>query len=156
MGSRLCGGRPCSALDCETTNGSGSKIFCPGEKVMWAAMQQTIGCSLMRFFTDIERETLGVICPRVLAIGTSYQRFNRWAKSGVFDRIFKLLASDADNEYMMIDASIVRAHQHSAGARKKRPASDRPIARRTDDQDSCARRRFGQSCRTDAYARPRP
>ena len=64
-----------------------------------------------------------------------YQRFNRWAKSGVFDRIFKLLASDADNEYMMIDASIVRAHQHSADARKKRPASDRPIARRTDDQD---------------------
>ena len=28
--------------------------------------------SLMRFFTDIERESLGVICPRVLAIGTSY------------------------------------------------------------------------------------
>ena len=51
-----------------------------------------------------------------------YQRFNRWAKSGVFDRIFKLLASDADNEYMMIDASIVRAHQHSAGARKKNGA----------------------------------
>src|ERR1700730_2364080 len=112
MGSRLGGGRPCSALDCETTNGSGSKIFCPGEKVMWAAVQQTTGCSLMRFFTDIERESLGVICPRVLATGTSYtSAFNRWAKSGVFDRIFKLLASDADNEYMMIDASIVRAHQ---------------------------------------------
>src|ERR1700730_7249075 len=63
---------PCSALDCETTNGSGSKIFCPGEKVMWAAMQQTTGCSLMRFFTDIERESLGVICARVLATGTSY------------------------------------------------------------------------------------
>jgi len=29
------------------------------------------------------------------------------------------LASDADNEYMMIDATIVRAHQHSAGAQKK-------------------------------------
>jgi hypothetical protein len=29
------------------------------------------------------------------------------------------LASDHDNEYMMIDATIVRAHQHSAGARKK-------------------------------------
>jgi transposase len=48
-----------------------------------------------------------------------YQRFNRWAKSGVFERIFKMLASDHDNEYMMIDATIVRAHQHSAGARKK-------------------------------------
>ena len=56
-----------------------------------------------------------------------YQRFNRWAKSGVFERIFKLLASDHDNEYMMIDATIVRAHQHSAGARKKRHASNRPI-----------------------------
>ena len=44
---------------------------------------------------------------------------SRWAKSGVFERIFKLLASDHDNEYMMIDATIVRAHQHSAGARKK-------------------------------------
>ena len=39
-----------------------------------------------------------------------YQRFNRWAKSGVFERVFKLLASDHDNEYMMIDATIVRAH----------------------------------------------
>ena len=44
-----------------------------------------------------------------------YQRFNRWAKSGVFERVFRLLASDHDNEYMMIDATIVRAHQHSAG-----------------------------------------
>src|SRR4029077_15384705 len=71
-GQSALGGRPCSALDCETTNGSGSKIFCPGEKVMWAAMQQTTGSSLMRFFTDIERESLGVICPHVLATGTSY------------------------------------------------------------------------------------
>ena len=47
-----------------------------------------------------------------------YQRFNRWAKSGVFERVFRLLASDHDNEYMMIDATIVRAHQHSAYAKK--------------------------------------
>ncbi len=33
-----------------------------------------------------------------------HQRFSRWAKSGVFERIFQLLASDADNEYMMIEA----------------------------------------------------
>ena len=48
-----------------------------------------------------------------------HQRFSRWAKSGVFERIFRLLASDPDIEYMMIDATIVRAHQHSAGAQKK-------------------------------------
>ena len=56
-----------------------------------------------------------------------YQRFNRWAKSGVFERVFKLLGSDHDNEYMMIDATIVRAHQHSAGAQKKtgrKPSAD--------------------------------
>jgi transposase len=48
-----------------------------------------------------------------------WQRFDRWAAGGVFDRIFKTLASDHDNEYVMLDATIVRAHQHSAGARKK-------------------------------------
>jgi hypothetical protein len=30
-----------------------------------------------------------------------------------------MLAADADNEYAMIDSTIVRAHQHSAGAQKK-------------------------------------
>ena len=69
---RLCGGRPCSALDCETTNGSGSKIFCPGPEGHVGGNATTTGSSLMRFSTDIERESLGVICPRVLAIGTSY------------------------------------------------------------------------------------
>ena len=55
----------------------------------------------------------------------THRRFGRWSKSGVFERIFKHLAADADNEYAMIDSTIVRAHQHSAGA-KKRPAKTRP------------------------------
>ena len=55
----------------------------------------------------------------------THRRFRRWCESGVFERIFKMLATDHDNEYMMIDSTIVRAHQHSAGARKKR-ASARP------------------------------
>ena len=46
-------------------------------------------------------------------------RFSRWAKSGVWERVFQHLAADADNEYAMIDSTIVRAHQHSAGAQKK-------------------------------------
>ena len=36
--------------------------------------------------------------------------------------------ADADNEYAMIDSTIVRAHQHSAGAQKK-PAQDQAIGR---------------------------
>jgi transposase len=50
---------------------------------------------------------------------STHQRFGRWSKSGVFERIFKHLAADPDNEYVMLDSTIVRAHQHSAGARKK-------------------------------------
>ena len=48
-----------------------------------------------------------------------HTRFSRWAKSGVWKKLFAMLASDADNEYAMIDSTIVRAHQHSAGAQKK-------------------------------------
>src|ERR1700733_1460066 len=48
-----------------------------------------------------------------------HTRFSRWSKSGVWKQLFEMLASDADNEYAMIDSTIVRAHQHSAGAQKK-------------------------------------
>jgi len=49
----------------------------------------------------------------------THTRFSRWAKSGIWARVFAGLSADADNEYALIDATIVRAHQHSAGARKK-------------------------------------
>ncbi len=48
-----------------------------------------------------------------------HTRHTRWSKRGVWRKIFETLAEDADNEYAMIDSTIVRAHQHSAGARKK-------------------------------------
>ena len=38
---------------------------------------------------------------------------------GGWKRLFESLSADADNEYAMIDATIVRAHQHSAGAKKQ-------------------------------------
>ena len=57
-----------------------------------------------------------------------HRRLRRWWESGVIERIFRRLAADHDNEYMMIDSAIVRAHQHSAGALKKgariRPSDD--------------------------------
>lgn len=49
----------------------------------------------------------------------THTRFSRWAESGVWQNLFKVLADDPGNEYAMIDATIVRAHQHSAGALKK-------------------------------------
>ena len=44
-------------------------------------------------------------------------RFSRWAKKGIWQQIFEQLSQEADNEYAMMDATIVRAHQHSAGAK---------------------------------------
>jgi transposase len=41
-------------------------------------------------------------------------------QEGVWQRRFEHLATDADNEYAIIDSTIVRAHQHRAGAPKKR------------------------------------
>ena len=46
-----------------------------------------------------------------------HTRHMRWSKSGVWEQVFKQLAADADNEYAMIDATIIRAHQHAAGAK---------------------------------------
>ncbi len=50
----------------------------------------------------------------------THRRFSRWSKTGVRQRVFEHLAADADYECAMIDSTIVRAHQHSAGAPKKR------------------------------------
>ena len=55
----------------------------------------------------------------------THTRFSRWAKSGVWERVFAVLSAEADNEYAMLAATIVRAHQHSAGARKKGAATRR-------------------------------
>jgi transposase len=46
-----------------------------------------------------------------------HTRHSRWSRKGVWQMIFQHLAQDSDNEYQMIDATIVRAHQHSAGAK---------------------------------------
>jgi transposase len=46
-----------------------------------------------------------------------HTRHSRWSKKGIWKVIFQHLAKERDNEYQMIDATIVRAHQHSAGAK---------------------------------------
>ena len=61
-----------------------------------------------------------------------HTRFSRWAASGVWKKLFETLAVDADNEYAMIDSTIVRAHQHSAGAKKKTAKTRRSAAVKAD------------------------
>lgn len=43
-----------------------------------------------------------------------YRRFRRWAKSGVWQKVFDHL-QEPDLDWLMIDSTVVRAHQHAAG-----------------------------------------
>ena len=51
---------------------------------------------------------------------TAKRRYYRWIEMGVLDEMLAVLAGEADLEWLMIDSTIVRAHQHAAGARKEK------------------------------------
>ena len=57
---------------------------------------------------------------------SAFRRFSRWSAKGVWHRILAAMADDADFEYLILDSTIVRAHQHAAGA--KRGLTIRPLA----------------------------
>lgn len=48
-----------------------------------------------------------------------FQRFNRWAKSGVWRRVYEELKSP-DLKALLLDSTVIRAHQHAAGSLKKK------------------------------------
>ena len=45
---------------------------------------------------------------------TVHKRFSRWAKTGVWEKVFASLIKDRDNQYLMLDSTLVRAHQQAA------------------------------------------
>lgn len=49
---------------------------------------------------------------------TVYARFCKWRNDGTLVLIFQALQIEADFENLSIDSTSVRAHQHSAGAKK--------------------------------------
>ena len=49
---------------------------------------------------------------------TVYNRFNRWRKAGVWDRLMDALVEAHDGEVQRIDTSIVRVHQQGATAKR--------------------------------------
>jgi transposase len=52
---------------------------------------------------------------------TVHKRFTRWAATGVWEQIFRTLTQDKSNQYLMLDSTIIRAHQQAATGRKKVP-----------------------------------
>ena len=48
-----------------------------------------------------------------------FTRFSRWGKSGVWQCVIEAVSDDVNLEALLIDSTVVRAHQHAAGAQKK-------------------------------------
>jgi transposase len=60
-----------------------------------------------------------------------FRRFRRWAESDVFERIFEAVSADPDFEYVLVDGTMISAHQKASGAKgglKIRPSADRKAA----------------------------
>ena len=57
-----------------------------------------------------------------------YTRYARWGEKGVWSRVVEAISLHPDLEALLVDSTIVRAHQHAAGAQKK-PARKRSAAR---------------------------
>jgi transposase len=53
-------------------------------------------------------------------LSTVKQRYYDWIERGVFAAIFEALSVEADMEWLMVDSTVVRAHQHAAGARRQK------------------------------------
>jgi transposase len=46
-----------------------------------------------------------------------HARFTRWAKAGVWEKVFAELIKDRDNKYLMLDTTLVRVHQQAASGK---------------------------------------
>ena len=57
-----------------------------------------------------------------------FQRFRRWVRAGVFERLFERVSDEPDFEYALVDGTIVTAHRKASGARggpEARPSAAR-------------------------------
>jgi transposase len=54
---------------------------------------------------------------------TCVNRFNRWRKASVWDRILQAVSKAYDGKLQMIDSSSIRVHQHAANGQKKQARS---------------------------------
>lgn len=53
---------------------------------------------------------------------SQHKRFSRWAAKGVWERVFTRLIKDPENDYVMIDSTLVKAHQQAATGKRGRPS----------------------------------
>jgi transposase len=69
---------------------------------------------------------------------TVASRFYRWREASIWDRVWAQLQSEADEqdkidwEVHFLDGTVVRAHQHAAGAKKRMPRRKHLAAAKVD------------------------
>ena len=98
---------------------------------------------------------------------TVYNRFRRWVKSGLWDRIFETLidrvlkAGEIDFELWCVDGTVIRAHRVASGARKSNDGNGKcgitclgTFARRIFDKAPFSHRRPRHSHRIDCHCWP--
>jgi transposase len=54
---------------------------------------------------------------------TCYNRFVRWRKAGIWDKLLSAVSQAYNGKIQMIDSSVVRVHQHAANGEKKAAAA---------------------------------
>jgi transposase len=66
-----------------------------------------------------------------------FQRFNRWSKAGVWEQVYRALQSP-DLAALLLDSTVVRAHQHAAGSPEKKSRPKKvSVARAAASAASC-------------------
>ena len=92
-----------------------------------AAAEQAARGAAGRRPAGAERDFLGAADGRAVAgsakeefgpYTTCYNRFVRWRKAGVWDRVMAAVSQAYDGDVQMIDSSSVRVHQHAANSKK--------------------------------------
>lgn len=63
----------------------------------------------------------------------------------MYERESDFLAADRDNQYLMIDSTIVRAHRQAASGKGGKGSGVETFPRRTDDHDPYAGQPAGSS-----------
>jgi transposase len=84
---------------------------------------------------------------------STWRRFDRWARKGVWERVFEAL-QDPDLEWLILDSTIIRAHPCAAGAPKKATGPAASPSRPSAAAAAGSARRFmapsaGWGCRSD-------